>query len=72
MAHSYKSDYPADSTINDGIRQFFQTFYEISDTPDAHDTYANQFTKDATFILGTKKSYGHDGKLLDYECRSMS
>jgi len=62
MAHSYKSDYPT-LTVDDGIKQFFEIFYQTSDTPDDHEKYARSFTKDATFILGSKNVEGYQGIL---------
>lgn len=61
MSHSYTSHYP-DVPIDDGIVKFFESFYKISDTPDAHEKYASQFTKDATFVLASKTSKGYDRK----------
>lgn len=60
MAHSYKSEYPSGTPIDDGIVQFFETFYQTSDTPHAHEKYADSFTKDATFVLASKTSKGYD------------
>ena len=40
---------------------FFSTFYAISDTPDAHQQYSQQFTRDATLIMASKKAQGTDG-----------
>lgn len=63
MTHSYKSEYPSSPTIDAGIQKFFEEFYEISDTPDVHAKYLEQFSEDATFILGSKISKGHHGEL---------
>ncbi|KAL1839130.1 hypothetical protein VTK73DRAFT_4124 [Phialemonium thermophilum] len=64
MAHSYKSQYPRDVAVEPSIVQFFENFYAVSDTPDAHDVYVDQFTDDATFILASKVSRGRDGRSL--------
>jgi hypothetical protein len=64
MSHSYKSQYPDDTTVEPAIVKFFQNFYAVSDTPDALDEYLDLFEKDATFILASKTSSGHDGTLL--------
>jgi hypothetical protein len=61
MAHSYASAYP-DVPVLAGIPEFFQNFYQTSDTPGVDDKYTTYFTKDATFILASKTSKGHDGK----------
>lgn len=62
MASLYKSEYPPNMLIDEGIVQFFETFYETSDTPDAHEKYAASFTKDATLVMASKKSEGRDGR----------
>jgi len=59
MSHSYTSEYP-DVPINPAIRQFFEKFYEISDTPDAHEQYANCFSPNATLIMASKRGQGSD------------
>lgn len=60
MAYAYTFETPR-IPIDAGIIQFFEDFYRISDTPDAHDTYIDQFTPDATFILASKVSNGTNG-----------
>ena len=59
MTH-YTSEYP-NFEVDAGIKKFFENFYIISDTPDAHETYAEQFTKDGTLILASKEVKGRDG-----------
>jgi hypothetical protein len=61
MAHQYKSEYPAGLQIDDGIKAFFEDFYKTSDTPDAHEKYADSFTKDATLVMASKVGKGRDG-----------
>jgi hypothetical protein len=61
MAHSYKSEYPTGVQVDDGIKAFFEEFYKTSDTPDAHEKYADSFTKDATIIVASKKAVGSEG-----------
>lgn len=61
MPHTYTSSYPPGLSVNDGIKTFFETFYQTSDTPDAHEKYAGSFTKDATFVMGVKVGRGYDG-----------
>lgn len=60
MPYSYIFETPR-IPIDAGIIQFLEDFYRISDTPDAHDRYVDQFTPDATFILASKVSNGTDG-----------
>lgn len=62
MASLYSAEYPPNVPIDEGIVQFFETFYETSDAPDAHEKYAASFTKDATLVMASKKSQGHDGR----------
>jgi hypothetical protein len=61
MAPLYKAEYPPNVPIDEGIVQFFETFYETSDTPDEHEKYASSFTKDATLVMASKISKGRDG-----------
>ncbi len=61
MAHSYKSEYPQGVQVDDGIKAFFEEFYKTSDTTDAHEKYADSFTKDATIIVASKKAVGSEG-----------
>lgn len=57
---SYASEYP-DIGIDPTFKRFFEDFYAISDTPDAHEKYAQQFTEDATLIMASKKVKGSSG-----------
>jgi hypothetical protein len=66
MAHSYKSEYPPGVQIDDDIKAFFEEFYKTSDTPDAHDKYADSFTRDATLVVASKKGVGREGKDANY------
>lgn len=58
---SYTSEYPS-TQVDTSYKQFFEEFYKISDTPDAHDQYAQQFTKDAKLIMASKTVYGTSGR----------
>lgn len=64
MSHSYESQYPDDTPVEPGIVKFFQNFYAVSDRPEALDEYVDLFEKDATFMLASKVSRGHDGASL--------
>jgi len=61
MSHTYKSEYPAGVEIDVDIKTFFEEFYKLSDTPEAHEQYANSFTSDATVVMGIKKVTGRPG-----------
>ena len=60
MASQYVSHYPA-LPIDSSIPKFFEAFYKISDTPNAHEQYVDAFTEDATMILASKKAEGKEG-----------
>jgi len=60
MPHSYAAEFPAGIQVDEGIKQYFEEFYKTSDTPDAHEKYADSFTKDATFVMASKKVVGRD------------
>lgn len=57
---SYASEYP-NVPFDPSYKNFFEHFYKTSDTPDAHDKYADAFTQDATLIMASKKAQGRDG-----------
>ncbi|EHK99134.1 hypothetical protein M7I_4966 [Glarea lozoyensis 74030] len=59
---NYTSTYPTDTKVDPGIKTFFEEFYKISDTPNAHDLYAQQFTKDAVLVMASKRCEGSDAK----------
>jgi len=63
MASSqYTSDYPSSTEIYPAYKTFFEEFYQISDTPDAHEKYADQFTPNATLIMASKRVQGTQGR----------
>jgi hypothetical protein len=61
MASQYNSEYPAVVDFDDAFKEFISEFYRISDTPDAHETYAQQYTDDATLVMASKKVVGVEG-----------
>lgn len=61
MASRYVSDYPS-LPIDPAIPTFFATFYQISDTPDAHEQYVDAFTDDAVMVMANKKAEGKEGQ----------
>jgi len=63
MTSSYLSKLPPNTLVEVGIAEYFRSFYEISDTPDAHERYVESFTKSAIMIMASKISEGYDGKL---------
>ena len=63
MAHSYTASYPPHVSVDLGIVAFFEKFYELSDTPPAHEEYADSFTGDAIFQIGIKQVKGRDAIL---------
>ena len=60
MASQYIA-HTAPIPIDPSIPQFFEKFYRISDTPDAHSEYVDSFTDDATMIMASKKGVGKEG-----------
>jgi hypothetical protein len=61
--HSYASEYAPGVAVDGGIKAFFEEFYRISDTQEAHEAYAEQFTPTATLFMGVRKAVGRDGML---------
>lgn len=61
MAHTYSFETPRLSLDQD-ILQFFEDFYNISDTAGDHDSYVSQFVDDATFIVAGRKNQGREGQ----------
>ncbi|KAF1353892.1 hypothetical protein BDV97DRAFT_291349 [Delphinella strobiligena] len=57
---SYASEYPAGEQFDPAYKQFFERFYQISDTPDAHEEYSKQFTSNADLTMASKKAKGTD------------
>ena len=47
--------------MDDGIKAFFEEFYQTSDTPNAHEKYAGSFTGDATLVMASKTVVGTEG-----------
>lgn len=62
MTSQYTSELPS-LPIDPSILQFFKSFYQISDTPDAHEKYVDAFTDDATLTMASKRGVGKDGRL---------
>jgi hypothetical protein len=66
MVHAYASEYPSRMAIDAQIVQFFEQFYRTTDvnTPEAHEQYVNNFTKDAVFVMASKTVGGHEGSFF--------
>lgn len=57
----------ADAVSNDmkaqpDVKAYFERFYTISDTPEAHEDYAHSFTDGATLIMASKVAKGQNGR----------
>ena len=61
MASQYASSYPVAISFNPQYKDFFENFYKISDTPEAHEQYSEQFTEDATLKMASKAAEGRQG-----------
>ena len=59
---AYASEYPS-VEFDAAYKKFFEDFYATSDTPDAHEKYIENFTKDAVLVMASKKATGLDGSL---------
>ena len=57
----YKSSYPAQTSFAEEYRDFISKFYKISDTPDAHEKYAEQFDSKARLVMASKEATGREG-----------
>lgn len=62
---SYTSDLPA-VEFDPAYKQFFESFYKISDMPDAHELYSEQFTKDAHLVMASKAVHGRNGESISF------
>ncbi|KAK5165714.1 uncharacterized protein LTR77_008637 [Saxophila tyrrhenica] len=56
----YTAAVPSDGLVRPEIKFFFEEFYKISDTADAHEKYAETFTSDARLIMGPNEAKGRD------------
>jgi len=61
MMSTYTSQWPKDLPQDPALIKFYEDFYRISDTPNAHEQYADQFTEDATLIMISKEAKGREG-----------
>lgn len=51
----------AGDLVKPEIQKFFDSFYQISDTPDVHQKYSEQFTKDAKLIMASNEANSRAG-----------
>lgn len=58
----YSAAVPGDGQVRPEIKAFFERFYEVSDTPDGHDDYADMFTKNGKLVMGPNGVEGRDGE----------
>ncbi|KAK3616363.1 hypothetical protein LTR56_026005 [Elasticomyces elasticus] len=56
----YSAEVPNDELVKPEIKSYYENFYAVSDTPDAHEKYASLFTKDARLIMASKGVSGRD------------
>lgn len=56
----YTSTYP-DLSVDPAIKKYFEEFYQISDTPNGHEKYADFITKDGKIIMASKTVQGRSG-----------
>jgi hypothetical protein len=52
--------FPQEGVVK-ALSSFMENFYAISDDPVAHEKYADQFTPDATLIMGRNDAQGYNG-----------
>ena len=60
---TYTGQTPPSTKLDPRVVPFFEKFFEVSDTPSAHDSYVHSFFPDADFVMGTKATKGFDGIL---------
>lgn len=58
----YEASVPSGDIVKPEIQKYFETFYQVSDTPDAHEKYSEQFTKDAKLIIASNEASGREGQ----------
>jgi hypothetical protein len=61
MTSTYTGAVASSANLDPRIVPFFENFYKVSDTPEAHDAYVASFLPDADFVMGTKATRGAEG-----------
>ncbi|KAK0260557.1 hypothetical protein LTS09_004854 [Friedmanniomyces endolithicus] len=56
----YTAKVPSGDLVKPEIRSFYESFYAVSDTPDAHEKYATFFTQNARLIMASNEANGRD------------
>lgn len=59
----YSASVPSDGAVKPEIKSFFEKFYQISDTPEGHENYADMFTENGTLIMASNKVQGRESEL---------
>ncbi|TLD23735.1 hypothetical protein PspLS_06401 [Pyricularia sp. CBS 133598] len=67
MASEYAFPKP-EVALDEGIYAFLEEFYRITDDPEAHDLYHQQYTTEATAIMATLKCKGPE-EIRDFRKR---
>ena len=60
--HKGELQFPDDYT-DDATKKFLADYFEISNTPEAHDESAKFFAENGIFAIGSAKAQGRTGKL---------
>lgn len=61
MSSQYVAAVPSEDLVRPEIQAYFQNFYQISDTPEAHQEYSEQFTDNARLIMASNEANGREG-----------
>lgn len=59
--NQYCASVAGDGSVKPEIQSFFEKFYWISDTPEAHEEYSQQFTKGGKLIMASREANGREG-----------
>lgn len=57
----YHPAYPADISVDDGVKTFVTSFYGVSDTPGKNAEWVGFFRDDATLVMAKAKGTGKTG-----------
>lgn len=58
---NYKPAYPANVSVDAGVKDFITTFYGVSDTPGKNQEWVSFFEEDATLVMEKKEATGRTG-----------
>lgn len=62
----YTASVPPGGQVRPEIQAFYEEFYKVTDTPDAHERYIDMFTSDAKIIMGVNEFNGQNGICLAF------